>query len=245
MRRSWLAWVLATLMVVAGLALVLPRLGAQPAPAPQAAATPPGGGNPAPRPGAGPGGGSGARTAATSGGTTPSPAPQSSCRSGEPRRLVMPALGVDAPFERIGLDPTGPRDSSGRPPLGNPRDRTNAGWYAAGPRPGSGRGTVLTNGHTYRDGSAIFREDFAQRIQVRQLVQVRQDNGSVCSYRITKVWREVDAARGYPQLVATQHLYDFTGPERLLLATCGGSWNAASQEYDDISVLLAVPVPAA
>ena len=232
MRRGWLAWVLATLLVAAGLALVLPSLSSPSAPAPQAAArTRPAVVDPAPAP---------SQASRSAQATTN----RASCRPGEPRRLVMPALGVDAPFERIGLDQSAPRDSAGRPPLGNPSNRKNPGWYADGPRPGSGRGTVLTNGHTYRNGSAIFREDFSQRVQTGQLVQLRQDNGSVCSYRISRVWREVDATTGYPQLVAAQHLYDFEGPERLLLATCSGSWNAASQEYDDISVVLAVPTAA-
>src|SRR4051812_10308541 len=47
-----------------------------------------------------------------------------SCRSGEPRRLVIPALGVDAPFEKIGLDHKAEPDATGRLPLGNPTDRT-------------------------------------------------------------------------------------------------------------------------
>jgi hypothetical protein len=175
--------------------------------------------------------------------TTPS-SPRGSCRVGAPARLHIPTLGVDAPFERIGLDPKGRRDASGQLPLGTPTDRTRAGWYAAGPRPGSGTGTVLIDGHTYRDGSAIFKEDFASRIATGQLIQLRQDNGSTCSYRITKVWRTISSAHAYPQLVASQHLYDFAGPERLLLATCGGSWNAAAGNYDDISVVLAVPADA-
>jgi len=165
-----------------------------------------------------------------------------SCRAGEPRRLAIPALAVDAPFERIGLDHTAEPDATGRLPLGNPSDRTRAGWYADGPRPGSGAGTVLTNGHTFRNGSAIFQEDFARRIALRQLIQLRQDNGSVCSYRVTRVWREISSARDYPRLVASEHLYNFAGPERLLLATCGGSWNAATQDYEGISVVLALPV---
>ncbi|GAA1977012.1 hypothetical protein GCM10009817_16680 [Terrabacter lapilli] len=172
--------------------------------------------------------------------TQPKPAP--SCRVGAPERLRIPALGVDAPFERIGLDQGGRRDANGQAPLGTPTDRTKAGWYAAGPRPGSGKGTVLIDGHTYRDGSAIFTEDFARRIATGQLIQLRQDNGSVCSYRITKVWRTISSAHAYPQLIASQHLYDFAGPERLLLATCGGTWDPAIGNYDDINVVLAVPV---
>ncbi|MFM6850540.1 MAG: class F sortase [Terrabacter sp.] len=163
------------------------------------------------------------------------------CRAGQPRRLAIPALGVDAAFEQIGLDRHGKRDANGRLPLGNPADRTQAGWYAQGPRPGSGRGTVLTNGHTYLNGSAIFQRDFGRRVAVGQVIRIGMDNGSRCTYRVTRVWREIDAARDYPELVSSQHLYDFAGPERLLLATCGGSWDAAANGFDDISVVLAVP----
>jgi hypothetical protein len=180
--------------------------------------------------------------------TTPRPAPTTTeadpdaCRKGTPSRLVYPALDVDAWFEKIGLDKTRPTDSEGRYPLGNPSDRTRAGWYAAGPAPGSGSGTVLTNGHTYRNDSAIFTEDFALEVQKGQLIHVLQKNGTTCSYVVTRVWREVEAATEYPRIIASQSLYDFGGPERLLLVTCGGDWNAAAQDYDQISIVLAEPV---
>lgn len=165
-----------------------------------------------------------------------------SCRAGAPGRLVYPALGVNAPFERIGLDRTARPDASGRYPIGNPRDRTNAGWYAAGPKPGAGKGTVITNGHTYRNGSAIFTENFANQIEANQLIHVVQADGGRCSYAVTRIWREVNAKRDYPRIVAGQKLYNFAGPERLLLVTCGGSWNAAAQNYDEISIVLATRV---
>ena len=101
---------------------------------------------------------------------------------------------------------------------------------------------MLTNGHTYRNNSAIFREDFSSRIDTGQLIHVEQDNGSTCSYRIQRVWREVGAADDYPRIVQSEHLYNFQGPERLFLATCGGSWNSAAQDYDQISLLIATPV---
>ena len=160
---------------------------------------------------------------------------------GVPKRLVIRALDVDAAFERIGLDETAAPDAQGRQPLGVPKDRTKAGWYAAGPRPGSGTGTVLTNGHTFRNDSAIFKEDFASRIAVGQRIDVRMDNGSLCSYAVSRVWRDVPKT-DYPRLVTSQHLYDFSGPERLFLTTCGGSWNSLAQNYDDNSVVIATPV---
>lgn len=149
---------------------------------------------------------------------------------------------MDAGFERIGLDQSVPADAFGKRPLGNPVDRRDAGWYDAGPQPGAGRGTVLVNGHTYRNGSAIFKQDFAKRVQTGQRIDIVQTNGSTCSYRIDRVWREVDAKHDYPGIVAREDLYDFTGPERLFLATCGGRWSDQIQNYLDINVVVATPV---
>ena len=161
---------------------------------------------------------------------------------GTPSRLVYPTLGVNAWFEKIGLDYSLPPDANGRYPLGNPQDRTKAGWYAPGPKPGAGSGTVLTNGHTYRNNSAIFKEDFAERIATGQLIHIVQDNTSTCSYVVSRIWREVDAKSDYPRIIAAHNLYDFEGPERLFLTTCGGDWNSAAQDYDQISLLIATPV---
>ncbi len=164
------------------------------------------------------------------------------CRAGAPTRMTIPALGVDAPVERLGLERRGTVDAAGQPPLGAPVDQRKAGWYAAGPRPGSGSGTVLTNGHTYRDGSAIFKEDFAARVAVGQQVDLVIDNGSTCSYRITQVWRNVDAVSDYPRLVVSEHLYDQQGPERLFIETCGGPWVESARMFKDINIVLATPI---
>jgi hypothetical protein len=165
------------------------------------------------------------------------------CQPGSPTRMFIPALGVDAPIETIGLDRRRARpDDSGQAPLGAPVDQRKAGWYAAGPKPGSGMGTVLTNGHTYRDGSAIFQEDFAALVAVGQQIDLLLDNGTTCSYRISTVWRNVDAVQDYPQLVASERLYEQQGPERLFLATCGGPWVESARMFKDINVVLATPV---
>ncbi|HEU4999879.1 MAG TPA: class F sortase [Lapillicoccus sp.] len=164
------------------------------------------------------------------------------CEPGAPARMSIPAIGVDAPVETIGLDRRGTLDASGRAPLAAPVDQRKVGWYADGPKPGSGTGTVLTNGHTYRDGSAVFQQDFPTRVQVGQEVDLVLDNGTTCRYRITTVWRDVDATNGYPQLVAGEGLYDQTGPERLFLETCSGPWLSSERRFEDITVVLATPV---
>lgn len=184
---------------------------------------------------------SGAAAPTPSSSATARTAASSVCVAGVPARLVIPALGVNAAFQTIGLDTSAPADSQGRRPLGNPSDRTKAGWYSAGPRPGSGTGTVLANGHTYHDGSAIFKESFASRVATGQRIDVVQANGSVCSYRVQRVWRDV-AKTAYPAIVSSQGLYDFSGPERLFLATCGGPFDPSVQNYDHISMVIATPI---
>lgn len=166
------------------------------------------------------------------------------CREGSPTRMSIPALGVDASVETISLDRQAPPDASGQQPLGAPVDQRKAGWFAAGPKPGSGTGTVLTNGHTYRDGSAIFQQDFALKVAAGQQIDLVLDNGTTCSYRISQVWRDVDAVGDYPALVSSQRLYDQAGPERLFLETCGGPWLETAHMFKDINVVLATPVVA-
>ncbi|MEO6997576.1 MAG: class F sortase [Terracoccus sp.] len=161
--------------------------------------------------------------------------------AGIPARLEIPALGVNAAFQTIGLDTSAPADAQGRRPLGNPSDRTQAGWFSAGPQPGSGTGTVLVNGHTYHDGSAIFKESFASQIANGQRIDIVQGNGTVCSYQVQRVWRDV-AKSDYPTIVSSQGLYNVSGPERLFLATCGGPFNSSEQNYDAISMLIATPI---
>ncbi len=168
--------------------------------------------------------------------------PAAPCQAGSPTRMSIPALDVDAPVETIGLDRGAAPDASGRAPLAAPVDQRMVGWYADGPHPGSGAGTVLTNGHTYRDGSAVFQRDFPSRVQVGQDIDLLLDNGTTCRYRISTVWRDIDAVTGYPQLVSEQGLYAQSGPERLFLETCSGPWLAGERRFEDITVVLATPV---
>ena len=110
------------------------------------------------------------------------------------------------------------------------------------PGRGPGRDRAGQRRTRYRDGSAIFKEDFADRVAVGQQIDLVIDNGSTCSYRITAVWRNVDAVTGYGRLVTSQRLYDQQGPERLFLETCGGPWVESARMFKDINVVVATPV---
>ena len=103
-------------------------------------------------------------------------------------------------------------------------------------------GTVLTNGHTYRDGSAIFQQNFAAVSPSASRSISCWTTAPRAAARISTVWRNVDAVQDYPQLVASERLYDQQGPERLFLATCGGPWVESAHMFKDINVVLAAPV---
>lgn len=165
--------------------------------------------------------------------------PSRTCIAGNPARLVWnePGIQIDAPFVGIGLDGDGN--------LGSPSkaDKAKAGWFTEGPAPGVGRGNVLIDGHAYPDDSAIFKRDFAEKVAVGMVVSVIMDNGSTCSYRISEVWRDISKKGSeYPDLVASEGFYDFTGPEQLFGVTCSGSWNEVARSHDSVTAFLATPI---
>lgn len=150
-----------------------------------------------------------------------------------PTRLVIPDLQVDAPVVQVGLDEYGN--------LGAPShdDRTKAGWYAMDPRPGDGRGNVLMDGHTFVNDSAIFTSDFAEKIHVGMAISVAGADGVAHRYTATTVLPAVNKKDDYPGVVAKYKLYDFTGPERLVIVTCSGSFNWITKTHEDVAIVIA------
>lgn len=150
-----------------------------------------------------------------------------------PTRLVIPDLQVDVPVVQVGLDEYGN--------LGAPShdDRTKAGWYAMDPRPGDGRGNVLMDGHTFVNDSAIFTSDFAEKIHVGMAISVAGADGVAHRYTATTVLPAVNKKDDYPGVVAKYELYDFTGPERLVIVTCSGSFNWITKTHEDVAIVIA------
>lgn len=150
-----------------------------------------------------------------------------------PTRLVIPDLQVDAAVVQVGLDEYGN--------LGAPShdQRTKAGWYALGPRPGDGRGNVLMDGHTFVNDSAIFKSDFAEKIHVGMAISVAGADGVAHRYTATTVLPAVNKKDEYPGVVGQYKLYDFAGPERLVIVTCSGSFNWITKTHEDVSIVIA------
>lgn len=126
---------------------------------------------------------------------------------GAPRRVVIPALEVDAPVVPI--------KAAGRTLL-PPDDPQQLGWWSDGARPGD-RGSVLITGHTVHTGGGAL--DNLETLRPADRVTVRTVTGAR-DYRVTrvKVYRKGTVARDAQQLFSQQ----VAG--RLVLVTCE-NWN--------------------
>ena len=143
--------------------------------------------------------------------------------AGEPRRVVVPRLGVDAPVVRI--------DAPGGVLL-PPDDPQVLGWWRSGARPGAAHGSALVTGHTVSSGGGAL--DDLETLRRGDRVRVRTSRG-VIGYEVTgvSVYRKArlaeDAARVFSQTV----------PGRLVLITCE-EWNGSV--YLSNAVVFAEPV---
>ncbi|WP_412903974.1 class F sortase [Aeromicrobium sp. 179-A 4D2 NHS] len=151
-------------------------------------------------------------------------APVADAAEGEPVRLVIPAIGVDARVEPIATESES---------LEPPADVTHVGWWAAGARPGSARGAVLLSGHTVHSGGGVF--DDLGDVAPGDTVRVRTDAGWV-TYRVT----DVDEYSHRRLASASETLFDQTAASRLVLVTCSGY---RLGRYHANTVVVANPVP--
>ncbi|MFI8366076.1 class F sortase [Streptomyces sp. NPDC085466] len=137
----------------------------------------------------------------------------------EPRRVRIPALGIDAPVVPRGLDSTGAVDP---PPYELPHA---VGWYAPGTPPGAA-GPALLVGHVDTETRpAVFYALSAAR--PGETVRVTRTDGSVAVFTIDDV-RVVTRDAFDPRAV-----YGPRDPARaeLRLITCGGTFDRATGTY--------------
>lgn len=145
-----------------------------------------------------------------------------------PSAISIPSIGVNgAPIEPVGLEPSGDLEVPGA---------TTVGWYEFGAGIDGGRGSSVLAAHIAFNGSdGVFR-DLADLTAGRQLA-VEGPTGSV-TYEVTEVHQYGKAD------LPIDELFREDGAERVVLITCGGSFNPTLRSYDDNVVVIAVPVDA-
>ncbi|HSV37563.1 MAG TPA: class F sortase [Nocardioidaceae bacterium] len=123
--------------------------------------------------------------------------------------------GVDVPVMALGRDEN---NVPGVPPLGAKFD---VAWDAPGVQPGSSRGNVLLNTHTWPDGSALGNR-FLDQLQQGDRFVLRNGEVSVC-YRVTE---RTEVSIENPPL---DRVYDEEGPAQAVLIVCSGTRTGPGQ----------------
>lgn len=128
-----------------------------------------------------------------------------------PLRLNIPAIGVNAFVESLGLRSNGDLAT----PAQHPWD--DVGWYDLGPHPGD-TGSAVIDGHLDRPGGypAVFWR--LRDIHVGDAVQVTNNGGGTLHFRVTRI------AYYPPNQAPLQDIFGNQGGRYLNLITCAGDW---------------------
>jgi LPXTG-site transpeptidase (sortase) family protein len=142
-----------------------------------------------------------------------------------PVRLLIPKIGVDAPFTDLVLAP----DGRLQPP---PAADTNlVGWYANGPSPGE-RGTAVIAGHVdTKTSAAVFV--YLSELAKGDTFQVVRADGSTASFLVDSA--ETFAKDRFP----SDRVYGDTDQAQVRLITCAGDYDRTVHDYKDNLVVFA------
>jgi sortase (surface protein transpeptidase) len=132
-------------------------------------------------------------------------------------RLVIPAVGVDAPVEPVGVTSKGALD------VPHKNQWTGVGWYQTGPIPGQ-RGSAVIAGHLDRPGGlpAVFGK--LNQLHPGDRVTVTDAQKRAIHFRVLSIvtYRPSDAP--------LSKIYGDTSGAYLNLITCAGQWIATEHQ---------------
>ncbi|MCZ2813214.1 class F sortase [Modestobacter sp. VKM Ac-2979] len=160
--------------------------------------------------------------------TTRDAAPTVAAPVPAPVRLSLPARGVDAPLDPVGVSPDGQMEL--------PEDVDRVGWYRFGPAPGDDGSAVLA-GHVDDREQGLGALAPLRSAEVGDVVVVTGANGEETRWQV--VSRELITK----QVLPLDTIFGRDGPPRLVLVTCGGPFMPEIRSYRDNVVVVAEPLP--
>jgi sortase (surface protein transpeptidase) len=141
-----------------------------------------------------------------------------------PARLRIPAIGVDTPLMRLGLDAHGAIEP--------PSAWQKAGWYTGSVRPGQAGPAVILGHVDSTSGPAVFYR--LATLRSGDVVVVTRTDGTRATFRVSG--RQQVAKSQFP----TDLVYGPTLEPSLRLVTCGGTFDRRSGHYRDNIIVSAV-----
>ncbi|MGY1630482.1 class F sortase [Geodermatophilus sp. SYSU D01186] len=155
---------------------------------------------------------------------TPVAVEDAAAPSAAPLRVRVPAIGVDSPLVRLGVDAAGA--------LVPPAAYDRAGWFPGAAAPGD-VGPAVVAGHVdSREGPAVFWR--LRDLAAGDEVLVDRGDGTTARFVVTGVGRY--AKDEFP----TAAVYGPTPRAELRLVTCGGEFDRGRRSYTDNVVVTAV-----
>ena len=149
-------------------------------------------------------------------------------RAPRPRPVGIQIDTIDVaryPVRAIGLEPDGQMEIP---------DETEIGWYQYGATAGQPGATVLAAHVSWNRTAGPFAR--LGTVEPGSQIEVALDDGSLRRYEVVE--RAVYGKLELPR----ERLWRNTGPEELVLITCGGDYNPEIRRYRENIVVYAVPV---
>jgi hypothetical protein len=163
--------------------------------------------------------------------TLPSVPPSASAPASSgfvPQRLLVPSLRIDAPLTATLVD----ADGALRPP----EDPALLAWWE-GVRPGTGAGSVVVAGHLDMRGYGQGPLARIVGLEAGDRATLVGADGAGADY----VLRGVTTVA--KESLPAADLFGAGGPERLVLVTCGGSYDPDRRSWDSNVVAVLDPAP--
>lgn len=145
-----------------------------------------------------------------------------------PTRIRLASRGIDAPVFSS-------RINTVQNILAVPANIRQTGWWSDGAEPGSAAGAILIAGHVDSKLNGIGSFFRLKDAKAGERVEVRTAGGRTFAYRVVSV-------KNYLKSKLPTSVFSTKGARRLVVVTCGGPFNEASNHYRDNVVLTAVPL---
>jgi LPXTG-site transpeptidase (sortase) family protein len=136
--------------------------------------------------------------------------------AGEPLRVEIPAIGVDAELVELGLEPN--RDME-VPDFGL------AGWYTKGPRPGHPGPSLIAAHVDSRAGPDVFHR--LHELESGDEVHVHYDTEDSVTFYVR------DSEQAPKDDLPGDRIWPVTEERLLTLVTCGGDFDRGRRSYRD------------
>ncbi len=138
--------------------------------------------------------------------------------AGNPVRIRIPGISVDAEIERVGLTKNGLMDV--------PKSPWNTAWYKPGARPGE-TGSAAIAGHVdWVNGErAVFAD--LKTLKTGDKISILDDKGAVINFVVHK-------SKTYDAEADAVDVFTSTdGKAHLNLITCKGEWDKTAKQYTE------------